>query len=249
MLKIGELANKSGVSIRALRYYEEIGLLLPSEIKESGYRLYNESDALKLQQILFYKEIGYSLKEIKNILENKSFDLINSLEGQKKMLLNKRKLYSQIINTIDETIQKLKGNKYMNIDELYSGLPISKEYREEAISQWGDDVKKSESSLLKLHKSEIEKLNNDFKDLWTKLAESSDQNPESDSVQSLINKHIHFISIYWGVDVDEISDEKYLGLVELYCADSRFTTVEGISYPKMGVFLKKAINHFIDNRI
>lgn len=249
MLKIGELANKSGVSIRALRYYEEIGLLLPSEIKESGYRLYNENDALKLQQIIFYKEIGYSLKEIKNILENKNFDLVSSLEGQKKILINKRKLYNQIIKTIDETIQKLKENKYMNIDELYSGLPISKEYREEAINHWGDDVKKSESSLLKMDKSDIEKLNSDFKALWISLAESSNQDPESDLVQSLINKHINFISIYWGVEVDDISDEKYLGLAELYCDDSRFTTIEGVSYPKMGVFLKKAMNYFIDNRI
>ena len=93
LVKIGVLAKKSGVSIRTLRYYEEIELLLPSEILESGYRLYNEDDTLRLQQILFYKALDYNLNEIKKILDKSDFDLVKSLEVQKVNLLKKQKMF------------------------------------------------------------------------------------------------------------------------------------------------------------
>lgn len=247
MIKIGTLANESGVSIRTLRYYEEIELLIPTEIKESGYRLYSDKDALRLQQILFYKELGYKLSDIKNILDDKNFDLLYSLEKQKMELMKKQELFIQLIKTVDKTILKLKEGIFMNVEDLYEGFPETKEYREEAISRWGNEVQKSESSLMKMRKEDFKELTQEFNNLWNKLANSVDIEIESEQVQSLIHKHLGFISVFWGVEVEEITDEQYLGLANLYIDDKRFTTIDGIENPKMGEFLKRAMEHYIDN--
>lgn len=246
LLKIGELAKKSGVSIRTLRYYEEIELLLPAQILESGYRLYGESEALRLQQIFFYKELDYDLQSIKSILDDDDFNLLNSLEIQKSELLKKKKNLNQILKTLDNTINKLKGEKIMNVEELYEGFPSAKEYREEAIEKYGDDVFKSEEALMKLKKEDFNKLNSDFHNLWLKLAELSNTNidPNSDEVQELILQHFKYMAVYWGVKTIEIKKEQYLGLADLYIEDKRFTTINDVIYPNMGKFLKESMNSF-----
>lgn len=248
LFKIGELAQKSGVSIRTLRYYEEISLLVPKEILESGYRLYGEKEALRLQQILFYKEIGYSLKEIKKILDRKDYDLVNSLEKQKNLLLEKQKQYTLLINTINKTITNLQKGLKMNLNEMYKGFPNAKKHREEAFSLWGEKVNLAEQNLLKYQKQEFNEIVLEFNKLWKQIAESADLDPNSDIAQDLINQHFNFISIFWGIEKENIPKEQYLGLAELYLEDNRFTTIDNIDYPKMGEFLKKAMEIFSKNQ-
>ncbi len=248
LIKIGELAKKSGISVRTLRYYEEIDLLIPTEIRESGYRLYGENETLRLQQILFYKELGYELNKIKSILDDEEFDILKSLENQKYQLLKKQDSLKELINTLNKTIVKLKKGEIMSIEELYQGFPKGMEYREEAISRWGDKVYFAEESLIKLKKEDFNKLNNEFQELWLALANSSNLDPLSDEVQSLISQHFKFIAVYWGVESSQINKEQYLGLAELYIEDKRFTTIDGVEYPNMGRFLKKAIECFIENQ-
>lgn len=248
LYKIGELAKRSGISIRTLRYYEEIELLLPKEILDSGYRLYGENEALRLQQILFYKELGYSLKDIKLILTKEDFNLLNSLQLQKKELLKRQDNLNELIKTLDNTIVKLQNGEVMNIEELYKGFPKGMEYREEAIERWGDKVYQSEKYLMKLKKEDINKLNEEFQELWLNLAKSSELDPKSDYVQSLIEQHFRFIVVYWGADSKNIDMQQYKVLAELYIEDKRFTTIDGVEYPNMGKFLKQAIECFIENR-
>lgn len=249
LLKIGVLAKKSGVSIRTLRYYEEIELLIPSEILESGYRLYSEDDALRLQQILFYKALDYNLNEIKIILDKSDFDLVKSLEIQKVNLLKKQETFKNILVTLEKTILKLNKGISMKIEELYEGFPESKDFREEAIARWGDKVYQSENNLIKMGKTDFEELNQEFKELWQELAESIKLAADSNEVQILINKHFHLISLFWGVEIEDISKEQYLGLADLYIEDSRFTTINGIEYPEMGNFLKEAMNYYVENNL
>ncbi len=90
MRTISQVAELTGVSTRTLQYYDEIGLLKPSELTESGYRLYDDEALQKLQQILFFKELGFKLKEIKEILQKPDFDRIKAFKRQKELLLLKR---------------------------------------------------------------------------------------------------------------------------------------------------------------
>ena len=208
-----------------------------------GYRIYSEQDAIRLQQILFYKQLDYSLSEIKEILDSKDFDLLQSLVNQKKAIEKKKNLYANLIKTIDNTIVELKKGRIMNIDELYEGFPKTKEYRAEAIEKWGDDVKRAEKSLMRMSKTDFKKLNDGFAKLWHELSEAIDLPPDSEHVQALIGKHWNYICTYWGVDY--IDDEQYLGLAELYSQDKRYTTIDGVEHPKMGIFLQQAMNHYI----
>lgn len=115
MRTISQVAELTGISIRTLQYYDEIRLLKPSELTQSGYRLYDDDALQKLQQILFFKELGFKLKEIKEILEKPDFDRMNAFKKQKELLLIKR-------NRTDRLIQLLsrleKGEQCMSFREF-----------------------------------------------------------------------------------------------------------------------------------
>lgn len=115
MRTISQAAELTGISTRTLQYYDEIGLLKPSELTESGYRLYDDDALQKLQQILFFKELGFKLKEIKEILQKPDFDKIKAFKRQKELLLLKR-------NRTDRLIQLLsrleKGEQCMSFKEF-----------------------------------------------------------------------------------------------------------------------------------
>ncbi|NLY89444.1 MAG: MerR family transcriptional regulator [Firmicutes bacterium] len=105
-MKVREVADLVGISVRTLHYYDEIGLLKPEKITASGYREYSEKNLETLQQILFFKELGFPLKRIKEIINNPLFDRQKALEVQHKMLLNRRSQLDKMIRTIEKTIDK-----------------------------------------------------------------------------------------------------------------------------------------------
>lgn len=107
-MKVKEVAELVGISVRTLHHYDEIGLLGPEKTANSGYRVYSEKDLETLQQILFFKELGFSLKKIKEIIHSPSFDRQKALEAQHRMLLEKRRRLDQMIRTIEKTIKHAK---------------------------------------------------------------------------------------------------------------------------------------------
>ena len=115
MKSISQVARLTGISIRTLQYYDEIGLLKPSELTASGYRLYNDEALQTLQQILFFKELGFSLKEIKEILENPDFDKIAAFKKQKELFLLKRNRINRLIELLERLEQ---GEACMSFKEF-----------------------------------------------------------------------------------------------------------------------------------
>lgn len=115
MKTISQVAELTGVSTRTLQYYDEIGLLKPSELTQSGYRLYNDEALQKLQQILFFKELGFKLKEINEILQNPDFDKISTFKKQKELLLLKRNRTDRLIQLLDRLE---KGEQCMSFKEF-----------------------------------------------------------------------------------------------------------------------------------
>ncbi|MFY9277826.1 MAG: MerR family transcriptional regulator, partial [Clostridium sp.] len=104
---IKKLSEIAGVSTRTLRYYDEIGLLKPARVSSSGYRIYGKKQVDILQQILFYKELGMSLDEIKEIIQNPNFDRINALKEHKIKLLEKRKQIDMLLDNVERTLLSL----------------------------------------------------------------------------------------------------------------------------------------------
>lgn len=105
-MKINEVAKLSGVTVRTLHYYDQIGLLHPSEITETGYRIYNEEALETLQQILFFKELDFPLSEIKEIMSSEGYDRQDTLIKHRELLIQKKKRLDTLIATLEATLQK-----------------------------------------------------------------------------------------------------------------------------------------------
>src|SRR5262245_51773378 len=139
---VRQLARLAGVSVRTLHVYDKLDLLKPSERTDAGYRHYGEAELLRLQQILFYKELDIPLKNIAEILDEPGFDLIEALAGHKRALLGRRDRINTLLNTIDATIDHLKNRTMSNFEKLYEGMRREQAaaLRQEAIDNWGEDA-------------------------------------------------------------------------------------------------------------
>jgi DNA-binding transcriptional MerR regulator/quercetin dioxygenase-like cupin family protein len=121
---VKQVAAMSGVSVRTLHFYDETGLLRPAYTGANGYRFYEEPQLLTLQQILFYRELKFELKQIKEILGRNDFEKISALESHRLVLQEKLAQTHSLIETIDKTVEHLKGTKKMKTDEMFVGFSV-----------------------------------------------------------------------------------------------------------------------------
>lgn len=251
---VQKMAKLAGVSIRTLHLYDQIGLLKPSIRTEARYRLYGEKELLRLQQILFYKELDFPLKEIQAILDNPDFDLVEALLNHKVSLEVRKDKINTLLETIDKTVNHLKtGTIMLKPEELYEGLAkeTAEAYRTEASKKYGKEVvERSEKALGKLTKEQFEALKVELKENASALFTLKDQDPTHMQVQKLIARHYEIIRIFWGTSgSSDKQAEAYKGLGQLYVNDERFTLIEGQSQPEYALFLSKAMAYFADNHL
>ena len=121
---VKQVARMSGVSVRTLHFYDEAELLKPAYVGANGYRFYEEPQLLTLQQILFYRELGFELKQIKQILGRCDFEIVAALHSHREVLQKNLTQTRRLIDTIDKTIQHLKGPKKMRSDEMFVGFSV-----------------------------------------------------------------------------------------------------------------------------
>ncbi|GAB3942660.1 MerR family transcriptional regulator [Spirosoma harenae] len=250
---VNTLAKLAGVSIRTLHHYDRMGLLKPSVRTEARYRLYGENELIRLQQILFYKELDFSLDEIHHILNDPNFDALTALESHKLALQARQYRLSKLLVTIDKTISTLKGERVMlTNDELYEGFPKGQEYRQEAIEKYGaKTVECSEAKLRQMGKAGFEQLKAEQLDIAKKLANLVAQDPTSAVLQQQIARHYANIRGFWGEETCQSKDmaKAYKGLAQLYIDDPRFTAQNGQENPEYAAFLNKAMVYFADTQI
>jgi DNA-binding transcriptional MerR regulator len=172
--KLGELA---GVSTRTLRYYDEIGILKPARINSSGYRIYGSSEVDRLQQILFYKELGISLIQIKQILSSPAFDEVKALREHHGKLLEKKAQLDMIITNVEKTLAAKEGRIKMTDREKFEGFKQElikdneKRYGEEIREKYGDEtVERSNRYFKNMSKEEYSRMTNLSEEIKTTLA-------------------------------------------------------------------------------
>src|SRR5687767_6072651 len=122
---VKQVAAMSGVSVRALHFYDETGLLKPAHTGPNGYRFYEEPQLLTLQQILFYRELGFELKRIKEVLSRDDFERIPALESHRELLIRNLSRTQTLIETIDKTIEHLRGTRKMKTEEMFTGFSVA----------------------------------------------------------------------------------------------------------------------------
>lgn len=252
---VKKLAQLAGVSVRTLHHYDRLGLLKPSFRTEARYRLYGHNELIRLQQILFYKELDFSLDEIRALLEDPSFDVLTALESHKQALKARQNRLTLLLVTIDKTISTLTGNRVMMTDEeLYEGFPKEKAqaYRTEAIAKYGAQVvDESEAKLRQIGKPAFAQLKAEQQEIGQTLATMINLDPASDVVQQQIARHYANIRCFWGESVCKSKNmaEAYKGLAKLYTDELRYTSQNGQENPDYAAFLSKAMHYFADTRL
>ena len=150
---VRKLADIAGISVRTLHYYDHAGLLKPEFRTANGYRYYGDEAAARLQQIMFFRELDFSLEEIKKIMSAPDFDTLAALEQHRAMLQKRARRLKELLATVDRTVKKMKGKKDMEIKEYYKGFSDEQieEYRREVRERWGENaLTESEARVKKM---------------------------------------------------------------------------------------------------
>lgn len=244
-MKVKEVADLTGVSVRTLHYYDEIGLLIPEDATESGYRLYSEGNLETLQQILFFKELGFPLKKIKEIISSPSFDRQQALISQRKMLLEKRCQLDKMIETIDKTIKHERGEFPMTNKEKFEGFDFSHNpYEEEARKLWGDEtVDNANAKLAGMGRDGQKVLSESMNAIYIKLATLRNISPKSEEVQTAIKEWYDLLNNNFG----SYSLDAFKGLGQMYVDDERFTKNIDKFGEGLAKFMRDAMAVFADN--
>lgn len=210
-MKVKEVSQLTGISVRTLHYYDDIGLLTPDHTTEAGYRLYSDDNLATLQQILFFRELDFPLKKIKELLTSPTFDRQKAFELQRRMLITKRKQLDRMIQTIDKSILNGKGELVMTKEEKFEGFDFSKNpYEQEARERWGD---KAVDEANKKGPELREKMN----EIYIKLAGLRHLPPESPQAQAGIEQWFTYLN-----KIGTYSLAAFASLGQMYVDDERF---------------------------
>ncbi|MBD1380744.1 MerR family transcriptional regulator [Metabacillus arenae] len=244
-MRVKEVADLVGISVRTLHHYDEIELLTP-KTTEAGYRLYTKEDLEKLQQILFFKELDFPLKKIKEIIESPSFDRQDALETQRKMLVEKRRRLEQMIRTLEKTIQYSKGEIEMTNKEKFEGFDFSHNpHEQEARKRWGDKaVDKSKEQIVGMTNDEQKAMGEKMNEIYRNLAAIRTSSPESHEAQAAIKVWYEFLNSNPSY---HYTLEAFKGLGQMYVDDKRFTNSIDRFGEGLAKFMCMAMTAFADN--
>ena len=220
-MKINEIARLTGVTVRTLHYYDQIGLLPPSSVTDAGYRIYDKDALETLQQILFFRELRFSLSDIKKIMNNPDYDKKEALQKQRTLLIQKRKQLDDLIALVDSAI---KGDENMGLENFnMTNMEKTKQkYAAEVRKRWGNTG---------AYKESLEKTNAYDGEKWNMIDEQSaailkefaqcrlSSQPDSPEAQALVRKWQNYITENFYTCTREI----LAGLGAMYVGDERFT--------------------------
>ncbi len=213
---IKDFAELCGVSVRTLHYYDEIGLLKPSSADENtGYRYYDEASLIRMQEIMFYRELDFSLKSIKEILSSPDYDKKQALKEQKKLLIMKKERLERLISSIDS------AEKGKIIVTAFDNSEFEK-YKDEAKEKWGstDAYKEHQEKTKGYSKGDFDALGEGMNLIMGEfsLCMKKDMSPDSDDAQALVKKLQNYITEKFYTCTKEI----LAGLGQMYVMDERF---------------------------
>ncbi|WP_100402799.1 MerR family transcriptional regulator [Bacillus sp. FJAT-42315] len=243
-MRVKEVSDLVGISVRTLHHYDEIGLLVPDEVTEAGYRLYSNDNLETLQQILFFRELDFPLKKIKEVINSPSFDREEALQLHRKMLLEKRQRIDRMLGTIDQTIQHMKGEINMSNKEKFAGFDFSHNpYEQEARERWGDQaVDESNKKIGNITKDEQKEMSKEWDVIYKKLAALRHHSPASQEAQEVIKEWYNFLN-----KMGNYSLEAFKGLGQMYVDDERFTKNIDQYGEGLARFMRDAMAVYADN--
>jgi DNA-binding transcriptional MerR regulator len=246
---VKKLSELSGVTVRTLHFYEEKDLLKPAYYGSNGYRYYEEKELLQLQQILFFKELGFTLKQIRKVLGQSDFNQLAALYSHKQALSQEWEKIGRLIGTIDKTIKHVKGQKKMKDKEMFEGFGLvtkatpAKSYfaAEELVLK---SVKKPTAE--KKEKPYYENIIKTSHDIFKKVAQCIEMGlePTSDEVERLIKKHHAFME-----QTHKVTKQVYMAYAELYQEHPEFRKQLEPFHPQLADFMAEAMRVFAQKKL
>lgn len=217
---IKEFADLAGVTTRTLRYYDEIGLLDPADMGDNGYRYYDQESLLRLQQILFFRELDVPLKDIQLIMNRPDFSLLDALEKHRSALLNRAKRLDKLLETLEGTIATIKGESNMSEKDYFEGFDETR-YEDEVRERWGNTPQYAESQRkwASYSKEQKDAIKEEGGRLTRQMVgENPDASPDDPDVQSAIGAyHAYLNKYFYTCEVNFLR-----GLADMWVEDPRF---------------------------
>ncbi|PKQ37804.1 MAG: MerR family transcriptional regulator [Actinobacteria bacterium HGW-Actinobacteria-1] len=222
---VGDVAGIAGISVRTLHHYDTIGLLGPSERSEAGYRLYTDDDLVTLQQVMFFKELGFGLEDIKRLMHDPAFDRREALRLQHRMLADKASQLMKMMDAVEETLDGIEKGTAMAPDDMFEAFGDfdPKQYEAEVEERWGEtDAYKESARRTKgykkedwaRYKAESDQIGRDTAALMDAGVPADDPRAMDLAEQARLQIDTWFYPC---------SHQMHAGLAEMYLADPRFT--------------------------
>ncbi len=222
---VGEVSTLARVSVRTLHHYDEIGLLSPSHRSDSGYRLYDIEDLARLQQILFYRELGFPLAEIRQLMLDPAFDRRSALVAQRDLLARNAERAAALLHAVEEALDAIEEGTAMDKEEMFEvfGDFDPTQYEDEVKERWGETEAYRESArrTARYTKEDWKRFKAESEEITTALIAAFDRGlPSTDpEVLDIVERHRQQIGTWFY----ECPPEMHANLGRMYVADPRFT--------------------------
>lgn len=243
MYTVKALAKLAGVTPRTLHFYDEIGLLKPSQVGDNGYRYYGEEAVLRLQQILLFRKMDVPLETIKSLMGRPNFDMQVALVEHRKALLQRIDALNELVQTVDETMAYLKGDREMSNTQLFHGLSEEQqaEYEKEAMQTYDPAiVKASNEKYKKLSPAEKQRIAEEGNQVYDEMAAAMSAGPNSAQAQAAVEHWRRHMNYFWTPNAEQM-----LGLADLYNNDPRFKANIDKVAPGLAEFTREAIKVYV----
>ena len=245
-LTVKQLAAISGVTVRTLHHYDEIGLLTPAHVGANGYRYYGRAELIRLQRILFHRELGVPLGEIAELLALEGEDQVGVLMRHRERLEAERARFRILIETIDRTVASIKGETHMSNTDLYQGFSAEKQADYEAwlVERYGASMQErldlSRKAVAKMSEAEQAALMDALKDIETGLVEGMKRgiDPAAEPVDRMIARHRAWVAVAWD---KPCPPDAYAGLADMYLSHPDFVARYEALGPGFAVWLTDAM--------
>jgi DNA-binding transcriptional MerR regulator len=244
MFTVKQLSKLAGVTPRTLHYYDQIGLLKPSRVGDNGYRYYGEQSLLGLQQILFYRELGLPLEDIRKIMEHPGFDVLAALERHKAEIAKRIARLEHLVQTVDDTILHLKGQKQMNSKQIFSGFTPEEEerYTKEAEQMYDPETVHTSNKKWRAYSTEQkQRILDEGGQIYADMSAIMNRGADSPEAQAIVERWRRHMDYFWTPALDQ----QLTGLAELYNNDPRFKVTFDQFHPDLAAFMLEAVKVYV----
>lgn len=244
MYSIKEIADLAGVTTRTLRYYDQLGILVPAEIANNGYRFYDRKNLLELQQVMFFRELDVPIKDIQHMVNQPDYHPVSALEKHRGGIITQVERLNKLLDTLDNTIASLQGEHKMADKELFEGFDET-QYEGETRELWGDtsQYKESQRKWSSYSKDQKEEIKQEGGRITLRMVtENPGVKPDDPDVQAAVAEYYDYLNKYfYSCEVEFLR-----GLADMWVQDPRFA----VNYERIreggSVFVQEAVHIFCD---